>query len=202
MRKLKVFEANICGHATAGCLILLSFLPSHCSAPSTPPSPHFPHNSFSTIPSPFSPRQSLLLFPPPLLPIPSSAQTPLNFCSPILHPGLYSPPTSNSFSPSPNPSCFLESPPPQFVFPRSIRSPPHPIILSSAHPPTTHNGCGCPAKRKTPPNSRLQPMGALLYIEKGRGTLAHRAPIGCRAAIQTIPGADWLSLVARSKLPP
>lgn len=156
MRKLKVFEANICGRGTAAAgqrLVLLSFLPGHCSAPSTPPTPH---NSFPTTPSPFSPHQSLLLFPPPSLPIPSSAQTPLNFCSPNPSPQPLFPPNSQLLSPpSPNPSRFVQSPLPTTI---CVSSPPPPSISPTQNPtpctppapPGPHNGCVRSAQRKKP----------------------------------------------------
>lgn len=174
MRKLKVFEANICGRGTAAAgqrLVLLSFLPGHCSAPSTPPTPH---NSFPTTPSPFSPHQSLLLFPPPSLPIPSSAQTPLNFCSPNPSPQPLFPPNSQLLSPpSPNPSRFVQSPLPTTI---CVSSPPPPSpqlrILPPAHPqppPARTMAAFAQPNAKSPSGSRLQPPGSAPICRKGGG---------------------------------
>lgn len=184
MRKLKVFEANICGCGTAAAgrrLVLLSFLPGHCSAPSTPPTPH---SSFPTTPSPFYPISPCYSFlpVPHCSPSPPLRRPPSISAPPILHPNPYSPPTPNSFSPHLlTPPALFKAPPhhnlcffsPSLHLPNSesyplhTPSPPRPAQWLRSLDPT----------RKTP--QAAAPPGALLYIERGAG----------RASA---PGSHWL----------
>lgn len=174
MGKLKVFEANICGCGTAAAgrrLVLLSFLPGHCSAPSTPPTPH---SSFPTTPSPFYPISPCYSFlpRPPLLPIPSSAQTPLNFCSLNPSPQPLFPPNSQLFfPPSPNTSRFVQSPsPPQFVFLLSLPPSPQLRILPPAHPqPPPARTMAAFARPNAKNPSGCSPPGSAPIYRKGGG---------------------------------